>query len=131
MKFKDKVKYLKRIFKHKIAFAKVEKQLLDKMTIRSITHDIDKIPLILFTNKTRAEIHHAHRSRNKHHAEFNHMRSKSDLLEMIIDWECARYTKPDQQRNAYHTLKDLHPEMVYAVKDLMVDLGLWEGDFNV
>ena len=34
---------------------------------------------------------------------------------MMIDWECARYTKPDKQLNAEETLYKFYPHLEEAM----------------
>lgn len=41
---------------------------------------------------------------SKHHVKNNFKKSEEDLLDTVIDWECARMTKPDKPLNAYETL---------------------------
>ena len=38
---------------------------------------------------------------------------------MIIDWECARYTKPDKPLNAYDTLYKFYPQLENEILPLL------------
>ena len=38
---------------------------------------------------------------------------------MVLDWESARYTKPDKPLNAYDTLYKYYPEMKEKIRDVM------------
>ena len=40
---------------------------------------------------------------------------------MIIDWECARYTKPDKPLNAYDTLYKIYPELEEKISHMNAD----------
>nr|DAU03052.1 MAG TPA: hypothetical protein [Caudoviricetes sp.] len=43
---------------------------------------------------------------------------------MVIDWECARYTKPDKPLNARKTLYKFYPELENKVLPVIEELGL-------
>lgn len=43
---------------------------------------------------------------------------------MVIDWECARYTKPDKPLNARETLAKFYPELTDKVLPVIEELGL-------
>ena len=96
--------------KHKIAFLEVEKKLRGHNTIRGYLHDIDKPFLYLALWLDMKDIQTIHRTHNKHHVRNNLKKSKEDLIDTIIDWECARITKPDKPLNAYQTLMKFYPE---------------------
>ena len=99
--------------KHKIAFLKIEKQLRGKNTLNGYMHDIEKPLLYLFCLWwSIPEIHQFHRKHNRHHVKNNLKKSADDLLDTIIDWECARMTKPDKPLNAYDTLIKYYPEHI-------------------
>ena len=97
--------------KHKIAFLKVEKQLRGKNTINGYMHDIEKPLLYLFCFWINLnDIQKFHLKHNKHHVENNLKKSNNDIIETVIDWECARMTKPDKPLNAYDTLMKYYPD---------------------
>ncbi|MBQ8750575.1 MAG: hypothetical protein IJZ30_02935 [Alphaproteobacteria bacterium] len=96
--------------KHKIAFLEVEKKLRGHNTIRGYLHDIDKPFLYLALWLDMKDIQTIHRRNNKHHVRNNLKKSKEDLIDTIIDWECARITKLDKPLNAYQTLMKFYPE---------------------
>lgn len=98
----DRIKYT---MKHRKAFRAVEKQLLGHNTIRGYLHDLDKVFLYMIMDYKRA--HKIHRSHS-----------------MVIDWECARLTKPDKQMNARETLDKLYPELKDKVLPVIEELGL-------
>lgn len=95
---KQAIKYT---WEHKKAFLKVEKELLHKNSLRAYLHDIDKLFLYLFMDKKKA--HGIHRNFARHHK--NNMRTTQDKIHGIIDWECARYTKPDKPLSAVDFIK--------------------------
>lgn len=106
--------------RHKKAFLKVEKELLGKNTISGYLHDIDKIFLYPIFGKKRT--HQFHRKHVKHH--FDNAKNTKYKIQMIIDWECARYTKPDKPLSAYGFMMAAHPESKNELLPLMKHLGM-------
>ena len=101
---------------HRKAFKKIEKQLLGHNTWRSYAHDLDKV--ILYHLLPFEKVKKFHRSTARHHD--NQIRkNKNDYIEMIIDWECARYTKPDKPLNAYDTLYKFYPHLEDQILPLL------------
>ena len=45
-------------------------------------------------------------------------------MEMVLDWESARYTKPDKPLNAYDTLYKFYPELEEHILPILKDLGI-------
>lgn len=101
----DRIKYT---MKHRKAFRAVEKQLLGHNTIRGYLHDLDKVFLYMIM-----DYHHTLKAR-----------THADYVQMVIDWECARLTKPDKQMNARETLDKLYPELKDKVLPVIEELGL-------
>lgn len=112
----EKIQYT---IKHRKAFRKIEKQLLGKNTIRSVFHDLDKIIMMFFVDKKKAS--EIHRKNSRHH---DKARTEKDYIQMIIDWECARYTKADKPLNARETLYKYYPSLVSKIEPLLKRLGL-------
>lgn len=107
--------------KHKRAFLKVEKQLTGHNTLRGYLHDIDK--LFMYLCMPTGWAHKLHTKLARHH-DNSRTKTKEDYLEMIIDWECARLTKPDKPLNAVDTLKKYYPHLTVKVDPLLVEVGL-------
>ena len=105
---------------HRKAFLKLEKKLLGKNTLRGYLHDLDKVFLKLFLNKK--TVQKIHRKFSRHHN--NRAHTKSDYIQMVIDWECARFTKPDKPLNARQTLYKFYPELENSVLPIIEELGL-------
>lgn len=97
-------------FCHKKAFLKIEKQLRGTNTWRGYLHDLDKPFLYLALWIKFEDIQKIHRSKNKHHVRNNLAKTRDDLVDTIIDWECARMTKSDKPLNAYETLLKFYPD---------------------
>lgn len=113
------IKYTK---EHRKAFKEIEKELLGYNTWRSIVHDIDKV--ILYNIWSHKRVKEFHRRTARHHVENKIKKNKNDYIEMIIDWECARYTKPDKPLNAYDTLYNLYPELEDIILPLLKEFNL-------
>lgn len=124
----QRIAHIKYTWKHKKAFLQTEKQLLGKNTIRGYLHDVDKLFLYLFLDARTA--HQLHRKYSKHHT--IKATTTKDYIQMIIDWECARYTKPDKPLNAYDTLYKFYPQLESRILPLLKQFGLnhttMEGD---
>lgn len=125
---KDSIAYS---FRHRAAFKAVLESLkewlspweYEKLRGRALTHDTDK--MWLYTQMPKDKAAKIHRMINKHHVHsIEQDKSTIDYLEMIIDWESARYTKPDKTLNAYDTLYGIYPEMEDEIKPLLVRLRL-------
>ena len=113
------IKYTK---EHRKAFKKIEKEILGHNTIRSIVHDLDKV--ILYNVWPHKKVKNFHRTTARHHIESRVKKNRADYIEMIIDWECARYTKPDKPLNAYDTLYKWYPELENEVLPLLKEFNL-------
>lgn len=106
--------------KHRKAFLKVEKMLLGHNTIRGHLHDLDKVILKLFLSKD--AVKRIHRNYSRHHSKNAH--TKQDYIQMVIDWECARYTKPDKPLNARETLYKYYSELKPKIIPILEELNL-------
>lgn len=128
MKYKNFISHERYTWRHKIAFLCVERKLLGRNTWRGYMHDIDKLlylyPLALLNGHDKKWVHNRHRKNNRHHVENNLTKTRRDYIEMIIDWECARYTKPDKLLNAFDTMNKFYPEMKPQLLPIMRELGL-------
>lgn len=119
---KENLGALKYTKEHRKAFKKIEKELLGHNTWRSIVHDIDKI--ILYNVWPHKKVKEFHRNTARHHVESKAKKFKNDYIEMIIDWECARYTKPDKPLNAYDTLYKIYPALEDKILPILRELKL-------
>lgn len=117
MKNMEKMKYT---IAHRKAFRKIEKSLLGHNTLRSLLHDLDKLILYPFFDKEK--ISKWHRNYSRHHVK--QARTRSDFQQMVIDWECARYTKPDKPLNARETLYKYYPYMECKIKPILEEFNL-------
>lgn len=114
---KERVKYS---INHRKAFRSVEKQLLGHNTFRSLFHDLDKV--ILYNFFDYKDVHNWHRNNMRHHS--IKAKTHSDFVQMVIDWECARFTKPDKPLNARETLYKFYPELEDRVIPILNTFGI-------
>lgn len=106
--------------RHRKAFRQVEKELFGRVSLRGYLHDLDKVFLYPILGKKRTQkIHqrHAH-----HHLARAHTRA--DFEEMVVDWECARFTKPDKPLNAYDTLYKFYPQLEGQILPILKEHGI-------
>jgi len=120
MLIKENMKYIKYTINHRKAFRKIEKQLTGRVSLRGLFHDFDKIFLYMIFEKAKA--HNIHRNWSRHHA--NKAHTHKDYIQMVIDWECARFTKPDKPLNARDTLKKYYSNLTDKVLPVIEELGL-------
>ena len=106
--------------KHRKAFLDVEKKLLGKNTIRGYLHDVDKI--ILYHFLPTEFVHTCHQWWSKHHE--RRAKTYNDFVQMAIDWECARFTKPDKPLDAYVTLYKFYPHMEDKILPILKELNI-------
>lgn len=82
--------------KHIYWIRKVAKEHLKKVPFRFWIHDLDKI--FLLRDKS------VHSNKANHHLKFllknEHKRTETNILEMICDWESARFFKSDKPYSA-------------------------------
>lgn len=128
MKYKDFIQCEKYTWRHKLAFLKVERELLGSNTFRGYVHDLDKLvylyPAAFIIGRDKKWAHNKHRQHRRHHTESPHTKTRQDYIEMIIDWECARFTKPDKPLNAFDTMNKFYPELKPHLTPIMHELGL-------
>lgn len=107
-------------WQHKKAYLRVEKELTGKNTLTGYLHDVDK--LVLYAIGFPGELaHNIHTSIARHH---QHPPGViKDLQGAVIDWECARITKPDKPLNARATWQKYYPN-VKGVEPVLTKLGL-------
>lgn len=103
------------------------KEICDNLNITCInpSHDLDKLALYIVTNSKVA--HNLHRAIMKHH---NHNCLEHDIVvEEIVDWESAQYTKVDKPLAAYEYLMKKYKEIeAFPIfEEELKNLGLWEN----
>lgn len=109
---------------HKKAYKKIEKELLGKNTIRSYTHDLNKIVLYALGLPTNV-VHFLHRILSPHHVKRGKIK---DPVSAVIDWESARYSKKEMQLSAFEFYKEKYPNGIPKIEENIKKLGLWKED---
>ena len=97
-------------------------EIIDRMKV----HDVDKLSLYMIMDKMSAQ--KKHQDTQAHHFGNSIIKTDLDYMEAVIDWESARYTKPDKPLNAYDTLYKFYPEYEYQVLPILKKLGIAESN---
>lgn len=90
---------------------------------RYLVHDMDKV-LMNLLDIPGNEIKKIHRESKNHHYIEGKEYSRIDYIEMIIDWESARYTKEDKPLNAKNTLIKYYNNIYGEIMPLLREMGL-------
>lgn len=118
------IEHIKYTYKHrKIVILLAQKYFSDnKELLEQVEyHDLDKLFMYLFYNKS--DVSRIHRDLVAHH-ENEIEKTELDYIEMVLDWESARYTKPDKPLNAYDTLCNYYPNMVDKILPILKSIGI-------
>ena len=110
MKYDLVYEYVKKYFKD-------NHELLERIEC----HDLDKLFMYLFYDKKSAS--KIHRDLSKHH-ENELEKDYLDYVEMVLDWESARYTKPDKPLNAYDTLVNFYSNMTEIILPILKEMEI-------
>ena len=116
--------HIKYTYKHrKIVMRLAEKYFKDNSEVleQVKSHDIDKLYLYLFYEKK--TVSRIHREQSSHH-ENELEKTYLDYVEMVLDWESARYTKPDKPLNAYDTLVKFYPGMTDVILPILQEMKI-------
>ena len=125
--FKSTFNYKERLvytIRHRKAYREVEKKLTGKNSIKGYFHDLNKIFMYLIGMPTET-VHNIHQKLSPHHIKNGKVK---DPTSAIIDWECARYTKPDKPLPAFETFKILFPQGNSKIEELLKKFGLWKNN---
>lgn len=127
MKNIDKLIYT---YKHrKIVYFLGKKYSNNKELLKQLEyHDLDKMFLLLFYDKDIVKKIHRETS---HHHDNNLDKTKLDYMEMVLDWESARYTKPDKPLNAYDTLYKYYPHLEENIIPILKEFGIDYSSTNM
>ena len=88
--------YLNYTWQHKKAFLQIEREMLGHNTLQGYLHDTDKLFLYAI-GVPHLQAHQWHKTHSSHHVIDGHVK---DPVQAVIDWECARITKPDKPLSA-------------------------------
>ena len=126
--------WLQYTYRHRQAFVYCARKLVRdpdlraEMLARARVHDMDKMVMYLFLDQQTAQ--RVHVETQPHHLENQLPRTREDLVETVLDYECAPYTKPDKPLNAWDFVQKLEAmdlldqQTADALKAIMADLGI-------
>jgi len=116
---KDSYAHIPYTIRHRRVFRIVEREFTGKVT--HWFHDMDKLALYTFAPWLGTQrISDIHCRRTGHHPKYKDNTGKivykenitdDNIAEMLIDWESARFTKPDKPLDMYGTLIRYYPEL--------------------
>lgn len=99
-------------------------QVIPDVDSRLYYHDSDKLWMYTFLSEVK-KASKLHRCYSIHHVENWRANSIEDRLEAMLDYECARITKPDKPLNACRTVKELKPAAREDLEPILRTYGLW------
>ena len=89
--------------------------------IKFLFHDLDKLFMYIFLGFIGIKkISNIHRKYVKHHLSLGKRFTSDNVLEAVLDWESARFTKPDKPLNAWNTCLKYYPEWKLYVEDILL-----------
>lgn len=120
-------------YKHHVCFKKVEAYLRGRVIHKY--HDVDKIVMYALFPWLGVEcINHIHTLLQNHHPCYKDLddnkaykpKDEVEWTEAVVDWECARFTKPDKPLNAYDTYLKYYYTSEYTgvIINTLISLGL-------
>ena len=118
----------RRAFEYCVKKLILEPSLRAEMLERAKIHDMDK--MLMYLSMDQKEAQKIHTMTQPHHLENDLDRSYEDLVEAVIDYECAPYTKLDKPLNAYDFVnllvewKALDKELSESLISIMEELGI-------
>lgn len=111
--------------RHKLAFVSVQGELTGTVTKSGILHDTDKLVLYgLYGDIEKSS--KLHRKYSRHH--IGNLETEKDREDCIIDFECARLTKPDKPLNAYNTIMKYKQSEFNSLKGTLIRFGICSPD---
>lgn len=135
----NRIDEIKNTIKHRAVVQKIAKEHGYSFPL----HDFVKmINIAIFGDKIATKIH---RKFSNHHAHMRYIRITYDeglrvytkkqpygrfiknKIEAAIDWESARFTKPEKPLNAYQTWKKYYSDI--DMEETLKKLGFWEESF--
>jgi hypothetical protein len=121
---KERINEIKNIQRHRREVQRIAKEKGYSFPF----HDFVKmINIFLFGDKIATKLH---RKFSSHHDHFysdgiSYYRDIPNKIEAAIDWESARFTKPEKQLDAFDTWKKYYFEIDMA--DTLKMLGFWKN----
>ena len=120
--------YIKYTYKHRKVVMMLAKKYFkgnDKLLERIEYHDLDKLfTYLLYDKKIVSKIHRDNTTHHNNEIKKDYL----DYIEMVLDWESARYTKPDKPLNAYDTLYKYYPSMEENILPILKLMNINESN---
>lgn len=120
----NNIEYIKYTFIHRkiVIYLANKYKIQDKEILEQIRkHDLDKMFMYLFyAKKNVSEMHRKLSSHHDNEIEKNY----ADYIEMVLDWESARYTKSDKPLNAYDTLYKYYPQLEEQILPILKEFKI-------
>lgn len=101
--------------RHKYAFLQTTLFLNATLKDCRFDHDTDKLVLYALLGVQRGS--ELHRKYSRHH--IPNLLTFFDYEDCVIDYECARLTKPDKPLNAYNTIMKYRPEYMSDMSPIL------------
>ena len=111
--------------KHKIAIISLSYEYLGHISNRLMLHDTEK--LVLYEHMDTKTAHHYHSDFSVHHYKYISnldIVNQESLIECVLDYESARYTKPDKPLNAKATIMKYYPDLYDKVQPILKKFGI-------
>ena len=107
--------------RHKIAIMALHYEYFGNVSKRITLHDTEK--LVLYEHMDTKTAHCYHKNHSIHH-QGNFQNINTNKIECVLDYECARYTKPDKPLNARATIDNFYPKSYPVLKDVLDELNI-------
>ena len=123
----SRIDEIKNTIKHRAVVQKIAKEHGYSFPL----HDFVKmINIAIFGDKIATKLHRAFSGHHVHDYADIHCNVYRDIpnkIEAAIDWESARFTKPEKPLNAYQTWKKYYSDI--DMEETLKKLGFWEENF--
>lgn len=118
--FIESYKHIPYTIKHIWAMYKLQLKYIGY--IKFPFHDLDKLFMYIFLGFIGIKkISKIHRKYVKHHLSLGKRFTSDNVLEAVLDWESARFTKPDKPLNAWNTCLKYYSEWKLYVEDVLLN----------
>lgn len=125
MKNREKIIYT---YKHRKVMLMLANKYIknsDEIIKQIEDHDLDKLFMYLFYDKELVKEFHEN---NSNHHDNDRKKTYNDYIEMVLDFESARYTKNDKPLNAYDTILKYYPNLQNELLPILKIFNLAESN---
>lgn len=103
---KDRIRRIIQLIIHKYHYLRVFRKYVGYFDLTVITHDLDKLIMYFLPLKT-SFIRKLHKKHARHHNLNNKVYGYKVYREVVIDFECARFSKRKSKLNSWEYLKTI------------------------